>query len=723
MSSIFRVTVLALASAFLFASTASSQGTPITIDQRVLILTTGGVANSETPIYSLKSYSIPYTVLDIQPPTGIVGNLTLETADGTGALYSLLVMTVGSMAADFGGGVFKSVLTDAQWNQIYAYQAKYNVRLVVLNDIPGNAGALGATSRANDNWGTSDEQPITITSADLANKAGLKTSTPLASTGLYHTPGNVVNGTMATSFISFAPSAAFTSVTSAGVIYNFSTTAFPREQMSFFLPFGSWSPTSLILSHIWIQWGTRGTYNGFRRVLMTPTIDDYFLFTEGFDEKGKAVTYRTSIPDMDGIQAWQKDINSRLPAGSLMRLELAFNGNGILEAIDRIKTSTSYALSFDPDLTEGKTDLKKEPLGSGITLWPNPAPSKTAYRADLPLDTLYKYFNTNKANIDAFWWNSHTFTHEILNNNTFSDTLNEISFNYDMAQQIGLTTSAGWSNFSMVTPGISGLFNGDALRALTQFGITAAVGDTSRPKTTNLTNPEFWPMITSVDVSGFAGFTVIPRSATNVFFNCTNPVYNTQIYHNIYANAADQTLKTKPFAGIIDDDVQRVTRMLLGLSWVPYMFHQANLRNADITYTFVNPGNGKTEKLSLVSYWVESVLANFYKYTNWPIISYKSDEFTSMFQKRAIYENCGVRTFFSGYRNVTTGQVYVTTLNAQSTQTCSAPFTVPVAASNIAVSGSTFKTEQLGADPLTVWVDMKPNTPVAIQIQNSALLA
>ncbi|KAJ3105227.1 hypothetical protein HDU97_008381, partial [Phlyctochytrium planicorne] len=129
MSSMIRVTLLALVSAFLFASTASAQGTPITIDQRVLILTTGDASNAETPIYSLKSYSIPYTVLNIQPPAGIVGNLTLETDDGTGALYSLLVMTVGSMAADFGGGQFKSVLTDAQWNQIYAYQAKYNVRL------------------------------------------------------------------------------------------------------------------------------------------------------------------------------------------------------------------------------------------------------------------------------------------------------------------------------------------------------------------------------------------------------------------------------------------------------------------------------------------------------------------------------------------------------------------------------------------------------------------
>ncbi|KAJ3218701.1 hypothetical protein HDU67_004483 [Dinochytrium kinnereticum] len=693
---------------------ASSNLTPITIEQRVLILTTGD-GLEESPIYSLRGYSIPYTVLTVTA-AGFNGPLPLEAVTGNGALYSMIVLSNGGMAADFGGGVFRSVLTTEQWTQIYAYQSKYNVRLIALNDIPGNAGSNGVTARALDTWGTNDPNVISITSTELAARAGLKTGFTLSTVGLFHIPGTIVNSTVATPFLSFSPSAGFPSETVGGAIYNFTDGLYPREQMSFFLPFGSWSPTCLILSHLWVQWGTRGTYNGFRRVLATMTIDDFFLFTASNDENGKAVRFRTSIPDMEQTINWQNDLNRRLPAGSIMKLELAFNGNGILSVVDSIK-KTSYALPFDPDLTDAPLDWKK-PLGTGMSLWPNPPPPKN-YVNDLVADTLFAYFKNNATARNSFFWNSHTFTHEILNNNSYSDTFNEVSFNYHMAQQLGLPGTPVWSNFSMVTTGISGLFNGDALQALMEFGITAAVGDSSRPKTLNSSNPDFWPMITTTETNGYPGFTVVPRSATNIYFNTTNPVINALIYNEIYSPGNPGQFS---FDFLMQSDVDRVTRMLVGLSWVPYMFHQANLRTADAV-EMVNPGTGRKERISLTAYWVEAVLASFYRYTNWPIISLKSDDFTIKFQQRAIYENCGVKTFFSGFRDSVTGQVYVTSLNAISTSTCTAPFTVPAKLENVAVTGSTYSFEQIGQDPLTVWVDMKPGVNIVIQIKDSVNLS
>ncbi|KAJ3112952.1 hypothetical protein HDU96_003953 [Phlyctochytrium bullatum] len=712
----FLALILVICSTFTAVIAQNSTKVPFTLDQRVLIIGVGN-GQEESPVYTLKGYSIPYTVLNIPPTALLNGSLPLEKADGSGGLYSLIVLTNGGLAADFGNSVFKSVLSADQWNQLYAYQSKYDVRLVALNDIPGNAGSQGATSRALGTWGTSDPHVISIADTTVATRAGLKSTAQFPTTGIFHIPAVIENSTIATPLLTFkaiSGSTTWTTDTSAAVVYKFGTATTYREQMSFFMPFGSWSATSLAVSHLWVQWGTRGLYNGFRRVLMTPTIDDFFLFTEGYDETGKYVEFRTSVQDVEGVIAWQKDINSRLPAGSTMRLELAFNGNGILQNVDLQTKNTEYALSYDVPFPEPPADWKK-PLGTGYSIWPNPPPSKTAYRGQLTKDPLFSYFKSNKTALTSFWWNSHTFSHEILNNNTYGDTYNEISYNYDMAQQLGLTSTPNWSNFSMVTPGISGLFNGDALKALLDFGITASVGDSSRPKTLNSTNPEFWPMITTVDANGYAGFTAVPRSATQVFFNCTNPTYNALLYNNIYGGSVT-------FDYVVKSDVDRVTRMLLGLSWVPYMFHQANLRTADAV-TLPNPNkNGQQERLSLTAYWVESVLASLYQYVTWPIVSYKSDDFTTMFRNRAVYENCGVTASVSGVRDTVTGQVVYTDVAVTSTSTCTAPLTVPVDKTNIQVTSSTFKTEQLGSDPLTVWLDLKAGTTAKVHLKTSLVL-
>ncbi|KAI8849411.1 hypothetical protein BC829DRAFT_416857 [Chytridium lagenaria] len=675
---------------FMSVVIAQSDTVPITINQKVLILATND-GLEESPIYTLLGYSIPYTVLNV-PIAGISGPLPLEASNGTEALYNLIVLTNGGLSGDVGGGVFRSLLTDAQWAQIYEYQYKYNVRLIALNDIPGNAGSMGYTARAYGTWGTSDEHTISLTSAELGNRAGLKTNFQLPTTGLFHIPGTIVNSSAVTPFLSFSTlGSAWPEATIAGVIYNITDGPYPREQMSFFLPFGSWSSTCLIISHLWVQWGTRGTYNGFRRIIATAT----------------DVRFRTSTADMDGVIAWSNDFNSRLPSGSSFKLELAFNGNGILESVDQIK-KTAHLIDFNPDLTDAPLDWKK-PLGTGISLWSNPPPNRNAYINDLSADPLFSYFKNSPSNTQAFFWNSHTFTHEILNNNTYQDTINELTFNYHMAQQIGLTNYPNiWSNESMVTPGISGFFNGDALKALMDFGIKAAVGDSSRPKTLNSSNPVFWPMITTVEANGYAGFIGIPRSATNIYFN---------LQRDLQPGNPGQF----SFDFLVKSDVDRVTRLLVGLSWMPYMFHQANLRTADAV-PLLNPGTGTTAPISLLAYWVESVFSNLYKYVTWPVLSLKSDDFTRKFNERALYENCGVRTYFTGVRNTTTGKTFVSSLKAESTNTCTAPFTVPVARENVVVTGSTYTFEQIGTDPLTIWIPMAPGKPVTIQILNSVTL-
>lgn len=57
----------------------------------------------------------------------------------------------------------------------------------------------------------------------------------------------------------------YTDATVAGVINKFDT---GREQMVFFLAVGEWSTTSTYLGHAWVNWGYRGTYQGYRRIYL-----------------------------------------------------------------------------------------------------------------------------------------------------------------------------------------------------------------------------------------------------------------------------------------------------------------------------------------------------------------------------------------------------------------------------------------------------------------------
>jgi len=112
------------------------------------------------------------------------------------------------------------------------------------------------------------------------------------------------------------------------------------------------------------------------------------------------------------------------------------------------------------------------------------------------LDALKNWFAT-AANKNAFAHLSHTFTHEDQNNATYFDVSREIVWNQRWLSQVGLATADRFSPKGIVPPAITGLRNGDALRAWKDNGITNAVGDNTRPtllntvSSSNRTNHEF----------------------------------------------------------------------------------------------------------------------------------------------------------------------------------------------------------------------------------------
>lgn len=205
--------------------------------------------------YLLDGYGISYQ--GIQVPSSGITLPTLETSNGGN--YGLIVVVAG---VQYNGA---SVLTTAQWNSLYAYQEKYGVRMVQLNANPSvdfGVELVAACCNQTENI----EQNITMIE-DAQTKyfptAGLRV-TNLGTVGLYHYTTNILEANSSTTipFINFQANSVVNSTTVAGVINLMDT----REQMAFFVDVGNWSTTSTVLGHMWVQWGYRGLYQGYRRI-------------------------------------------------------------------------------------------------------------------------------------------------------------------------------------------------------------------------------------------------------------------------------------------------------------------------------------------------------------------------------------------------------------------------------------------------------------------------
>jgi hypothetical protein len=132
-----------------------------------------------------------------------------------------------------------------------------------------------------------------------------------------------------------------------------------------------------------------------------------------------------------------------------------------------------------------------------------------------------------------------------------------------------MTQRPTFSSKCMVTPQISGLLNGDALSALVANGITCAVGDNTWPALfTNPANP-YHALRTTAAKNGYDGFTILPRFATEIYYNCSIPAQNEALYNNLYRSyfGGDSTIDQ-----IVAREALRVVRDgLLKLRHDPYM--------------------------------------------------------------------------------------------------------------------------------------------------------
>ncbi|PWY92704.1 hypothetical protein BO70DRAFT_384159 [Aspergillus heteromorphus CBS 117.55] len=650
-------------------------------------------ASAKVASSGLNAIGIPFTTL-VVPQSGA----SLPALNGTDGGNFGGIVVASEVSYNYGNATgYQSALTTDQWNQLYAYQLAYGVRMVQYDVYPGpnyGASAVGTGCCA-----TGVEQLLSFSDTSDFATAGLKTGAGISTEGLWHYPASITNTTTTKEVARFAANSVSTSDTTAAVINNFGG----REQMAFFLSFDtSWSATSTLLQHAWISWLTRGLYAGYRRVNLNTQIDDMFLETDIYKPNG--TTFRITPNDLQGISTWMTTINGQMNAGSSYYVEVGHNGNGNIETASSTDegwtTCDGGGIEYE---SPADTALEfKKPLGTGTNLWPASPTTYNWTTACTQMDPLLVWWTT-PANLNRFGHISHTFTHEEQDNATYSDVFKEISFNQAWLKQVGISGATHFTSNGIIPPAITGLHNGDALQAWWDNGIRNCVGDNTRPVLLNQQN-DMWPYFTTVASDGFAGMQVNPRFATRIYYNCDTPDCTVQEWIDTSAGSGD-------FDSLLATEKGEVMRHLFGLHHDPYMFHQANLRNADTTPITVN---GVTAQYSIFQAWVETQVQEFVRLVDWPLVTINHQTMSDSFLARYTRDACQ----YSLRHTISNSQITGVTLSANG-NTCSTP--IPVTFPVAPTSTQGFTTEQLGSDPLTVWVTLS-GSPVTFTLSTPIAL-
>ena len=687
---VLRVLTAALALASVvssqYASGNSTANTTSPVGNRQVASTILVIVRNSNDQYSatsgLNAHGIPFQVLTV-PQNGIA--LPALNSSDTQGNYGGIILS-GEVSYEYSSG-WASALTPAQFQQIYNYQTSFGVRMVRLNVYPG------------DNYGTTPlggccgqgiDQRMTFTNATGIETANYKVGASVSSQGLWHYPAQITNSSNTWEVMGLGPSTdgTYTTNSSVAVINRFGT----REQMVFFTSFATdWSATSNYLQHIWINWVTRGLFTGRRRIYLSTQIDDVHLTTALYIPSNEV--FRLRPGDLDATVAWQKNLNRRLPAGSDYFMEMCHNGNGNIQnatlnpASSNICTPNTW-IQYNPP---GSTSLEfQKPLGTGTDKWPTTPTNMTWSYQCASLDPLLNWFQ-KPANRDAFSHVSHTFTHLDLDNSTYSDTFKELSFNLAWMKEVGIANAAKFSKNGLVPPAITGMHNGDAIKAWMDNGVTAVVGDNTRPGLLNQVN-EYWPLNSTVASNGYAGLQILPRWATTIYYNCATPNCTLQEWINTSAGSGN-------FTSLLNNARDTNTRHLFALHHDPYMFHQADLQQLDAAVMTIGDQTGK---FSLIMTWMETITQEMTRLTNWPMISLKHDDIATQFTNRQTRDGCNPMLTYNYNKEGTA--ITSVTLSANG-NTCAAP--LPITFPGQVATTDDAVREQLGSDPLVLWTNLK----------------
>lgn len=526
---------------------------------------------------------VPYDHFYLKNPNGSLKNKlpTLIDTEGNPKYYAIILSS-----AELGfdeSGKFKSALNDEEWENLADYERTYNVRRLSLYSFPTED--LGVALKGGDNA----EPPGLILSSygsELDKALPSQKIIPLKNSWHYQTQIIDAQNTKAILHYDTAQKtvAAVTKTLEDG-----------REQMHFFFTQGQWVKASVALTGLWLNWVTKGTYLGNRKIYLNVHVDDFFLATHLWDpekniqtEAGK--THRLSPEDFNEFTQWQHFNFRPKTQNPDYRIEFAYNGFGTV-------------------VHKPKGDLPDMLLSLGQIFY------------------------------NQYTWASHTYSHADLNLTSYSETDQELKKNITFTQENFshlLNFSYYHSKESMVTPKISGLLRTESLSALWDNGIKYVTGDNTRKEL--LPPHPFTAKYTTKEGNGFPGILILPRNATEIYYNTTSPLELVSEYNYFYAQ---KLKKLSTFEEIYDREAERVTNNLLKYDASPYMFHQSNM----------NVFNYKNQKISLLSHWMDRVVEDLRLYSNLPVLSLKMDDLKNLYLNKMAYESCGLKATLKVFNN------------------------------------------------------------------------
>jgi hypothetical protein len=514
--------------------------------------------------------------------------------------YQGIILATGNLVF-FDGAVYKSALDANGWATLDAYARDYRVRTVSYYTFPETRYGITFTGAQ----ATSDASPLnaSITAPGQPLFPYLKSGAAVRIANAYvymASPSPAADET--------TTPIATVGTSTVGVLHS---KADGREYLALTFDHNPNLRHSNLLNYGLINWVTRGVFLGSRRIYLSPQNDDLFLSSDlfvsnlpacqpvgaaadpTFDPAGACPVARMDDRDLQSVVDWQKRVRGQAQTRDF-QLSMAFNGFGT--------TEESGAARGDRLTREAKEQSKQ------------------------------------------FFWVSHTYDHENLDcynpvpnssvcrGATYGESVFEIEENRKIARALRLAVD----DVSMVTPGISGFNNPEFMRAAFDRGLRYLVTDTSRPGGL--------PAVpnTGIRSSLQPGILLIPRRATNIFYNVETPqvgaVGSEPDEYNFFfgpngifrIGGTNQpffnTIQT--YAQIIDREADALVTYMLRYEMYGAMFHQAN---------YVR----HTGARSLFTDLMDAVFAKFAAVCNLPVESLQQAEIGQKLKDRMAFLSSG----------------------------------------------------------------------------------
>lgn len=474
-------------------------------------------------IEALESFWIPFEVKVLTKNGARDQEVKLElfNDDGSGKYSGIITTEFNLSYRSRKSQAYESALSSYEWEKLFNYAKNFDVRHVSLFTYPQSYIGVEEIH------GVDKGRPNTIL-LDKNNisqyTSGINTQAQINFKDVWHYPVRVLESHEATT----KPISYFLNNENSvsAVIHK---TNDQREQLHFFFSQSKDLFLSKFMSSIWVKWLVKNFYVGKRRTYLTAQIDDVFIPTELWNpasQTGEKELYRNSVQDIQHYLNFQSQYLKPKTNDYHFKIEMAFNGKGILEY-------------------------------GGLTIDP-----LTIFLRD---------------HASSFNWVSHTYNHFELDHLSYDEVVDEVINNNKAAFAFLGENIRLYSTKGLVTPRISGLFNPQALQAFSDLNYNYVVGDNTVQNLSPNINKHI-PRKTTYEMNGFQGLSIIPRFPNDIFYNVSKPWELQTLFNHLYQYRGQDRFGIEE---ILDKNASELTSSLLSFDYSMHMFHQANMRVFD----------------------------------------------------------------------------------------------------------------------------------------------